>query len=402
MKNYRLLVLLLGLLALTACNMPRPTSTGEDPGLIHTIAAMTVEAQLTLDAAIEQPGQPGGQQPEPGQPEAPTATFTPTNTPLSTNTPAPVWTNTPAPTATKTPIPCDHITWGKDVTIPDGTELVPGEVFTKTWRLKNTGSCTWTSGYALIFDSGDRMGAPDSLKLTSDTVAPGQEYDISVVLTAPDDPGDYRGNFKLRNPFDVIFGLGNTSDPFYVDINIPERTGVMYDFLAGADEAEGGAGAGDVDFAPPGDTDINYAGAEDDPNGFVNALRDQKLEDGDVSGVILKTYPKQENNGYIVGRFPVYKVGAGDYIKGRLGLFAGDSGCAGGDVIFEIHYTLGDDQGSLTKLGDWNETCDGDLTKINFDLNAVKGKSVRFYLVIRANGDFTNDYAIWSSLGVFR
>jgi hypothetical protein len=403
MKNYRIPLLLLGILALTACNLPRPTATGEDPGLIHTIAAMTVEAQLTLDAAIEQPGDPGNQQPEPGQPEAPTATLTSTNTPLPTNTPAPVWTNTPVPTATKTPIPCDHITWGKDITIPDGTELVPGETFTKTWRLNNTGSCTWTSGYSLVFDSGDRMGAPDDLKLTSDTVAPGQEYDVSVVLTAPDEPGDYRGNFKLRNPSGAIFGLGKISDPFYVDINIPDRTGVMFDFLAVADEGDWGTGTGDVDFATPGDTDIDYGGPDTDANGFAMVKDDQKLEDGGTSGVILETHPKWVDNGYVVGRFPPYKVGAGDYIKGRLGFIAFDDGsCGVGDADFQIYYTLGDDIGSLTKLGEWNETCDGDLTKINIGLSTIKGKTVRFYLVVSANGVSTQDWTIWSSLGVWR
>ena len=110
------------------------------------------------------------------------------------------------------------MTFVKDVNIPDDTEYDGGEDFTKTWRLKNTGSCTWTSGYSLVFDSGDAMGAPASTQLTTGTVAPGQEIDVSIDLTAPDDPGTYKGNFKLRNPGGVIFGWGEESKSFWVQI----------------------------------------------------------------------------------------------------------------------------------------------------------------------------------------
>ena len=33
-------------------------------------------------------------------------------------------------------------------------------------RLKNVGSCTWTTSYRLAFQSGEQMGAPSSMRLT--------------------------------------------------------------------------------------------------------------------------------------------------------------------------------------------------------------------------------------------
>ena len=39
----------------------------------------------------------------------------------------------------------------QDVTVPDGTELNPGDDFTKTWRIMNNGSCTWNTSYDAIF-----------------------------------------------------------------------------------------------------------------------------------------------------------------------------------------------------------------------------------------------------------
>src|SRR5512143_3278895 len=40
---------------------------------------------------------------------------------------------------------CDWAQFVADVTVPDGTSYAPGTTFTKTWRLKNIGSCTWTT-----------------------------------------------------------------------------------------------------------------------------------------------------------------------------------------------------------------------------------------------------------------
>ena len=51
----------------------------------------------------------------------------------------------------------DNATFISDVTIPDGTVLSPGRTFGKTWRLKNTGTTTWSSGYQLAFVGGDQL-----------------------------------------------------------------------------------------------------------------------------------------------------------------------------------------------------------------------------------------------------
>ena len=50
-----------------------------------------------------------------------------------------------------------------DVTVPDGTNFAPGTAFKKTWRLKNIGTCAWSStDVSLIFDSGQNMGTSTS------------------------------------------------------------------------------------------------------------------------------------------------------------------------------------------------------------------------------------------------
>jgi hypothetical protein len=133
-------------------------------------------------------------------------------------TPAPA-TVTSAPTATNVSY-CDWAAFVKDVTIPDGQKFSAGDTFTKVWRLKNRGTCTWTSDYMLVFVSGDQMGGTTAVRLPG-IVAPGQTVDVSVTLTAPAKRGHYVGNWMLHNPSGVLFGIGdNANNAFYVDINV--------------------------------------------------------------------------------------------------------------------------------------------------------------------------------------
>jgi hypothetical protein len=130
---------------------------------------------------------------------------------------------TPVP-ATRTPVPtavsyCDWVAFVKDVSIPDGTRLSPGEMFTKTWRLQNRGTCTWTPDYDVIFYGGAQMSG--TTVHIPRYVAPGQAVDISVTLIAPSAPGHYEGYWLLRNANGGLFGTGAHADEtFYVDIYV--------------------------------------------------------------------------------------------------------------------------------------------------------------------------------------
>ena len=40
---------------------------------------------------------------------------------------------------------CNNAAYVSDVTVADGDDMAPGETFTKTWELLNTGSCSWSN-----------------------------------------------------------------------------------------------------------------------------------------------------------------------------------------------------------------------------------------------------------------
>ncbi|MFZ6020112.1 MAG: NBR1-Ig-like domain-containing protein [Chloroflexota bacterium] len=127
-------------------------------------------------------------------------------------------TTTPSPA--ENPAPCERAEFVSDVSIPDGSEFSPGQTFIKTWRLKNTGSCTWTTSYRVVFDSGNVLGAPPSFNLPVN-VPPDGLVDISVNMKAPEQLREYESYWKLQNPQGVVFGLGSRADKsFWVKITV--------------------------------------------------------------------------------------------------------------------------------------------------------------------------------------
>ena len=164
-----------------------------------------------------------------GETGTPTATQTPTNLPTMTPTATQTLTATPTatatqtPTATPTPIPCYLAKFVSDVTIPDGTALNSYTYFTKTWRLRNMGSCVWDASYRLVFVDGTAMSEMKVFPWTGGTAGYGQSVDLSVDLFAPGAPGTYQGSFMLLAPDGTYFGLGVTNKAFWVRIvvNVP-------------------------------------------------------------------------------------------------------------------------------------------------------------------------------------
>jgi uncharacterized protein YkwD len=152
----------------------------------------------------------------------------------------------PAATATLTATPegslprpedcTDKAILMEDVTILDGTRMPRGQSFTKTWRLKNMGTCPWDASYSLVFLAGERMRAPDSTPLTV-TLA-GSTVDVSVNLAAPSVDGSYTGIFALRNPLGQTVPIGLSTN-IWVNIIVGSGTSAVSP-LDGATSAPGG------------------------------------------------------------------------------------------------------------------------------------------------------------------
>lgn len=341
-------------------------------------------------------------------PPPPTVTGTPaTSTP--TKTPAPI-------TQTVPPSSCDKVQFIADVTVADGTTFAPGQTFTKTWRLKNVGSCAWTTSYQMVFFSGEQMGAPTAAAF-SRSVEVGQTIDISVPMIAPSAAGSYRGYWMFKNASGALFGIGaQANKPWWVDIKVsgptvtpggPSKTptsitststagptitpiaGLAYDFASNACSGTWFSGAGQ----------LPCPGTDGDSKGFALKLASAKLETGatDPRPTIL-TFPQNVSNGYIQGFFPAFKVQNGDRFRSTIG-------CEGGSTLCYVAYRLDYQTGSdpiATLWGPFLERYEGQTFNVDVDLTPLAGRDVKFILTALAVGPAAGDRALWVGPHIFR
>ena len=348
-----------------------------------------------------------------GSPVPITVTPSPTGTP---STPTATVTGTPpspTPTRTGTPQPagCDRAQFVADVTVPDGTLFAPGAVFTKTWRLKNSGTCTWSTSYMLIFDTGEKMGGPDALALPK-SVAPGQTVDLSIPLTAPNTTGTFRGYWKFKNAAGVPFGIGTDgTKSFWVEIRVSGPTvtpggptvtptlpvtltpgtpvaGSSYDFALNGCTAKWFSSAGA----------LPCPGTEGDGKGFVLLVSNPKLENGTTdSRAGLLTFPQNVNNGYIQGFFPAYKVKAGDRFRSIINCESGATACY---VVFRLDYTSGTDT-TIKTFWAFVEKYEGMFYQSDLDLSPLLGQDIKFILTVLSTGSPAGDRALWVAPMIF-
>jgi uncharacterized protein YkwD len=150
----------------------------------------------------------------------PTASNTSASQQQPTSTAQPQVKNLPQPQASDTPLPqdlqsaqsqsncTDSASFVADVTIPDNATIDQGASFLKTWRIRNTGTCSWNENYSMDFVNGDQMNSVPSIPFK--VTAPGSTLDLSVNLVAPSTAGAYTGNYELRNPAGALFLVDNT------------------------------------------------------------------------------------------------------------------------------------------------------------------------------------------------
>lgn len=302
------------------------------------------------------------------------------------------------------------------MTIPDYTILHLSEPFTKTWRIRNAGTCTWTTGYKLVFIRGDELGSPDGVPLPIN-VAPGQTVDISAPMTAPAAVGHYEGVWQLQTADGKTFGVGSTgNDYIWVRIRViapsfssPTPTpapatetvpaiststevasatppaaatpGLRYDFASHACAAQWQSNTGV----------LSCPGKDGDPNGFLLSRDHPVLEDGTTASLpTILTFPSASSDGYILGVYPEYEVQAGDHLQASVGCEKDATACS---VLFRISYL--DQAGAPHDLWTLGEFYDGKYFNLDLDLSREAGQKVKFVLYVSSLGSAAGDRALW-------
>lgn len=431
MKHKLLIILSVSFLAiaLTACksSASKPTATS-DVRVIHTQVAATLIAQRTQEAGqaaivklteIARATPTAVSQVEPTQASQPTSTvIQPTAEPTAIPTLAPTATPVPPPTATAipptpippTPIPpapipatatvkpdpCNWALFVKDISTPNGTAFIAGTQFTKTWRIQNIGTCTWTRDYAMVYESGELMSA-EKVQYLDEVIKHGETVDISIAFTAPAASGKHTGYWKLRNQNGKYFGMGDNADEaFWVQIEVANPSGVAYNFTNHICEADWRTKDGPIACTPSLVNQWDTSGTQDEVNfvvaaGSVERVETPKTETGrKEDDVAIVVHPNDGDGGYITGKYPERKILDGDWFRTAIGCMYEATNC---NVTFKLDYQV--DGGKLIPLGKWKQTYDKKIQNIDIDLSFLAGKRVVFILTVQNNGSNADDWAFW-------
>ena len=195
------IIMMTGALLLASCGANVPELT---PTVTFSADEIRTQAVGTFSAGLTQ-----------------TALAAPSDTPVPTLTPAPPQTLAASTAGTSfgattsvaatAVTSCYGLTFVSDVSIPDNTAMTPGQSFTKTWKVKNAGSCAWEAGFKFAFVGGDAMGGTTYTLPSS--VAAGAVADVSVAMVAPNKTGTIRGDWRLSTASGQFFG-----DQVYVQV----------------------------------------------------------------------------------------------------------------------------------------------------------------------------------------
>jgi len=356
------------ILADLACNLPSVVNSTLQAATLNasyaTSAAQTVSAVELTSAPVQTSTETFTSVPSP---TTPILTFTPVFTPTLTFT----------PTITTA---CNAAYFIKDLTIPDGMVLGRGTSFTKTWRIQNIGSCTWTPSYSVVFINGDGLGA-STFNYLFGYIAPGNYVDLSVNMLTPNTDGHYRGFWELRDPNGTLFGIGpQANNPFWIDIDVSGPSYVAYDFTANLCNATW----------KNNDGNLPCPGTTGDPRGYAVGLSNPVMQGGkneNEPGIL--TVPKNAVNGLIRGTYPAIQIQNGDHFRTFVNCQYQAYGC---NVNFKFNYQIGN---ATYTLGQWSEVYDKQYYPVDLDLSPLAGQSVVFQLIVNANGPIHSNQAIW-------
>lgn len=92
----------------------------------------------------------------------------------------------------------------EDVSIPDYTVVERGDISVKIWRVRNSGTCTWTPAYQVLYAQGNPVEW-QPMAITA-IVPPGEEAEVGITVQSPAIPGFYQAWWQLGDEQSQPFG----------------------------------------------------------------------------------------------------------------------------------------------------------------------------------------------------
>jgi len=214
-KMHKMKWIFLGLLSLSlvlAACAPSVPPTPSEAEIAQQVAATqqakaTQNSVETLVALVTQLSNQPTWTPQPACPVCPTQVVVLPTAQTTANPTA----GTPVPTTAPTEAAgakCFQFDFLGDVNFPPGTVVKPGTKFSKTWTVKNTGTCKWTRDYDLVLAGGEAFGTNKRGDIPRE-VLPGETIDLTIPdMIAPQTAGTYYSYWMIAAPDGARIGYG--------------------------------------------------------------------------------------------------------------------------------------------------------------------------------------------------
>ena len=214
-KMHIMIWIILGLLSLSlvlAACAPSVPPTPSEAEIAQQVAATqqakaTQNSVETLVALVTQLSNQPTWTPQPTCPVCPTQVVVLPTAQTTANPTA----GTPVPTTAPTEAAgakCFQFDFLGDVNFPPGTVVKPGTKFSKTWTVKNTGTCKWTRDYDLVLAGGEAFGTNKRGDIPRE-VLPGETIDLTIPdMIAPQTEGTYYSYWMIAAPDGARIGYG--------------------------------------------------------------------------------------------------------------------------------------------------------------------------------------------------
>jgi Ig-like domain from next to BRCA1 gene len=398
-KIYQILSITFALMLLASClpnSQQVPAGTGQTEAAYTMAAVLTESVFQTVQAKLTEVSQPTGT-PVPQESSSPAAGTTAPiiTTPMPNGAAPTLASNGSQPQPSAQPLSavtgtlCNEIGTVVDVSIPDGTAIKPGATFTKIWRLKNNGTCPWTTSYAMVQANGVDLTVTGlkAIPLPKE-VKPGDTVDMSVLMQAPSKTGVYISYWELQDASGNVFGAGPKGrNVFWVKIDSggsAAAVGAPLNVYSLADSACYASW-----FTSKGA--INCPGTIDATKGSVTVQSSVKMENQTTrseSSIVMVPSP----GGVISGQFPDILVNKDDFFSATIGCLNGHPNC---NITFTLGYKTSDGQSGT--FGSWTHTMDGNSEDLNLDMTKLAGRNASLILTINANNSSPDNVGYWIS-----
>lgn len=107
----------------------------------------------------------------------------------------------------------NDLTFVSDLTIEDNSLVTYGATIDKQWLVQNSGTCNWDETYRLRHIGGAELGAPEEILLYP--AKSGAQATIQIIFTAPFIDGKYESAWQAFDSFGLAFG-----DPIFIRVEV--------------------------------------------------------------------------------------------------------------------------------------------------------------------------------------